>query len=45
MIAHRISTLKWADRIIVMEGGKIIQSSTYQQLKEEKGMFQDMLSV
>ena len=45
MIAHRISTLKWADRIIVMEGGEIIQSSTFQQLREEKGLFQDLLSV
>lgn len=45
MIAHRLSTLKWADRVIVMEGGKIVQSSTFQQLKKEKGLFQDLISV
>jgi len=45
MIAHRLSTLKWADRVIVMEGGKIVQSSTFQQLKEEEGLFKSLISV
>jgi len=36
MIAHRLSTLEWADRVIVMEEGKIIQPSAFQQLKEEE---------
>jgi len=43
MIAHRLSTLEWADRVIVMKEGKIIQSSAFQQLKEDEGLFQDLI--
>lgn len=41
-IAHRLTTLKNADRIIVMDGGAIIQSGTYQELIEREGIFSDM---
>lgn len=41
-IAHRLTTLKNADRIIVMDGGRIVQSGTYGALIEEDGIFSDM---
>lgn len=42
VIAHRLSTLLNADRIIVLENGKIIQSGTPVSLIEEQGSFQAM---
>lgn len=36
-IAHRLSTLREMDRIIVMEGGSIVQSGTHQELVAEEG--------
>ena len=33
IIAHRLSTIKKADKIFLLEKGKIIESGTYQQLK------------
>ncbi len=39
VIAHRISTIKDSDVIIVMEEGQIVESGNYQQLMEQKGYF------
>lgn len=41
-IAHRLTTLKNCDRIIVMDNGKIVQSGKYDQLVETEGIFSDM---
>jgi ATP-binding cassette, subfamily B, bacterial len=42
-IAHRLTTLKNADRILVFDSGKIAQEGDFKQLSETKGLFQDFL--
>ena len=42
MIAHRLSTVKECDIIYMMDGGKIIDSGTYQQLISCNIDFQNM---
>ncbi len=39
VVAHRLSTLRHMDRIIVMDGGKIIEDGTHQELLTEDGMY------
>lgn len=39
-IAHRLSTLREMDRIIVLEAGKIIEDGTHETLKEYGGTYQ-----
>lgn len=39
VIAHRLSTVRNADEIIVLEQGKIIERGTHQQLIEAKGRY------
>lgn len=41
-IAHRLSTLKNCDRIIVLNKGHIEESGKYDELIEKNGMFSDM---
>ena len=42
-IAHRLTTLKNSDRILVFEKGKIVQQGKYDELANKKGLFQDFL--
>ena len=41
-IAHRLTTLKNCDRIIVLNKGKIEEDGTFDNLIEKNGMFSDM---
>jgi ABC-type bacteriocin/lantibiotic exporter with double-glycine peptidase domain len=41
VIAHRLSTVRDADRIIVLVEGKIVQSGTFAELNDAKGVFAD----
>jgi len=43
MVAHRLDTLRWADRILVLDQGQIVQSGTYNQLATTKGVFATLL--
>lgn len=42
-IAHRLSTLRNADRLIVIEGGKISESGTHEELVRKKGIYYTLL--
>ncbi len=39
LIAHRISTIKNADKIIVLDNGKIVEQGTHDVLMEQKGNY------
>lgn len=39
VIAHRLSTVRKADRIIVLDGGKIVETGTHAQLSEAGGLY------
>lgn len=39
VVAHRLSTIKDADKIAVMEGGRCVECGTYDELMEKKGAF------
>lgn len=39
VIAHRLSTLKAMDRILVLENGKIIENGTHTELLEKRGAY------
>ena len=39
VIAHRLSTVVNADKIFVLEAGKIVQSGTYTELIQQEGLF------
>jgi NHLM bacteriocin system ABC transporter ATP-binding protein len=41
VIAHRLSTVRQADRIVVLTEGKVTQSGTFAELSESRGLFAD----
>ena len=42
MIAHRLSTVRHADLIIVMDHGRVIEKGTHQELIERDGLYRHM---
>lgn len=46
VIAHRLATIKKADKIIVMDAGKIVEVGTHQQLlQQENGYYRNLYEV
>ncbi|MDR1630152.1 MAG: ABC transporter ATP-binding protein/permease [Oscillospiraceae bacterium] len=45
MIAHRLKTVRNADRIIVVENGKIVQQGTHEQLMAQGGRYADFIGM
>ncbi|MCP3102950.1 ATP-binding cassette domain-containing protein [Myxococcus sp. K15C18031901] len=43
IIAHRLSTVVDADRVLVMDGGRIIQSGTHASLVAEEGLYRRLV--
>ena len=43
VIAHRLSTIRHCDRILVLEGGKILEDGTYDELIEQNGFFAELV--
>jgi subfamily B ATP-binding cassette protein MsbA len=39
VIAHRLSTVEKADRILVMEKGRIVEQGTHRQLLKQQGRY------
>lgn len=44
VIAHRLSTIRQCDRIIVLDGGHIIEDGTYEELIEKNGFFAELVA-
>lgn len=42
VIAHRLSTVINADRIIVLDQGKVVQSGAYSELIQQEGLFAEL---
>ncbi len=45
MIAHRMSTIRSANKIVVMDKGRLIEQGNHQQLMESRGKYFDMWNM
>ncbi len=45
VIAHRLATIKKADRIIVMEKGEIVEQGTHNELLKQKGYYSKLYEI
>ena len=44
-MAHRLSTIRDADRIVVMENGEAVEIGTYEELMAKKGKFYELKNL
>lgn len=45
VVAHRLSTVRYADRILVMHQGKIAEQGTHDELMKQEGMYHRLYSL
>lgn len=45
MIAHRLKTVRHADQILVLDGGKIVQQGTHEELAGQSGIYSEFLNA
>ncbi len=44
IIAHRLSTISHADKIVVLDKGQVVEQGTFEELKNAKGAFANLLA-
>jgi ABC-type multidrug transport system fused ATPase/permease subunit len=45
LIAHRLDTVRDADRILVLDGGRLVDQGSFQELSERAGLFQELVQA
>ncbi len=45
IIAHRLSTVRAADRILVMQGGRVVESGTHEELVSRGGLYKELVDL
>ena len=45
MIAHRLKTVRHADKIIVLDGGKIVEEGTHKELLAKQGKYAEFIAM
>ena len=45
LISHRVTTLMQADRILVLDGGRVAELGTHAQLVEKPGIYRDIYNI
>ena len=45
IVAHRLSTIRAADRIVMLEDGRVVETGSYEELAEAGGPFAKMCAV
>lgn len=44
-VSHRFSTVRLADRIVVLDGGRVAEAGSHQELMARQGLYQEMFDL
>jgi ATP-binding cassette subfamily B protein len=45
IISHRFSTVRMADRILVLQGGELVEDGTHEELLAENGLYAELFTL
>lgn len=45
VVAHRLSTVRNADKIVVLDKGKVVEEGTHKELTEKKGLYYQLVKI
>ena len=45
VISHRFSTVRMADRIVVLSGGRVVEEGTHETLLERHGLYAELFEM
>ena len=45
LISHRFSTVRMADRIVVLSGGRLVEQGNHKTLMEQNGLYASMFEM
>jgi len=45
LVSHRFGTVRMADQIIVMDGGRVAESGDHQTLIEQDGIYAELFAL
>jgi ATP-binding cassette subfamily B protein len=45
LISHRFSTVRMADRILVLKEGELVEQGTHAELLEHKGLYSELFGL